>query len=112
VGVGINVHTRDFPDDLAGRATSIALHAASPPDRAVVLADLLAGLDRDLELVAGRGLGLVHARLGAADALRGSRVRTESDEGVAEGIDLDGRLLVRRDDGILARWTAGEVHLV
>jgi BirA family biotin operon repressor/biotin-[acetyl-CoA-carboxylase] ligase len=126
VGVGINVHTRDFPEDLAGRATSIALHAASPPDRAVVLADLLAGLDRDLQLVASRGLGLVHARLSAADALRGSRVRTDSDgtsgalprrgphqnEGVAEGIDLDGRLLVRRDDGILARWTAGEVHLV
>jgi hypothetical protein len=36
-------------------------------------------------------------------------------EGLAEGIDLEGRLMVRltggKDDGILARWAAGEVHL-
>jgi biotin-(acetyl-CoA carboxylase) ligase len=77
----------------------------------VVLSDVLAGLDRDLELAAARGLGLVHARLMQADALRGARVESESGVGTAEGIDLDGRLLVRRDDGILERWSAGEVHL-
>lgn len=116
VGVGINVHTREFPDDLAARATSVALLAdrtsPHPPDRAEILADLLRGLDRDLALVAARGLGLVHARLSHADALRGARVRSESGEGVAEGIDLDGRLLIRRDNGMLTRWVAGEVHLV
>jgi biotin-(acetyl-CoA carboxylase) ligase len=31
---------------------------------------------------------------------------------MAGGIDDDGRLLVRRDDGVIARWSAGEVHLV
>jgi hypothetical protein len=34
------------------------------------------------------------------------------DEGVASGINEDGRLLVRRADDTLAAWTAGEVHLV
>jgi biotin-(acetyl-CoA carboxylase) ligase len=28
------------------------------------------------------------------------------------GIDEEGRLLVRRADGALARWISGEVHLV
>jgi BirA family biotin operon repressor/biotin-[acetyl-CoA-carboxylase] ligase len=117
VGVGINVHTRAFPEELASRATSIALECepgSPPPDRAEVLADFLSALDRDLVLVSERGLGLVHARLTAADALRGARVATDGDAegGVAEGIDLEGRLLVRRADGILARWNAGEVHLV
>jgi biotin-(acetyl-CoA carboxylase) ligase len=84
-----------------------------PPDRATILADVLAQLDRDLHIVVGRGLSLVRARLEAGDALKGSRVRSESgDEGVASGIDDEGRLLVRRDDGVLARWSAGEVHLV
>jgi len=113
VGVGINVHTRDFPEDIAGRATSIALASRAPPDRAAVLADVLACLDRDLHVVAARGLGLLRARLEAADALRGNRVRNDTgDEGTASGIDDDGRLLVRRDDGVLTRWSAGEVHLV
>jgi BirA family biotin operon repressor/biotin-[acetyl-CoA-carboxylase] ligase len=114
VGVGINVHTRVFPADIEERATSIALASPSvPPDRATILADVLAQLDRDLHIVVGRGLSLVRARLEAGDALKGSRVRSESgDEGVASGIDDEGRLLVRRDDGVLARWSAGEVHLV
>ena len=111
VGIGINVHAREFPEEIEHRATSIARIAASPPDRAEVLVDVLAGLQRDLELVAARGLGMVHTRLARADALAGAVVSSESGEGVAEGIDLDGRLLVRRPDGILARWGAGEVHL-
>jgi BirA family transcriptional regulator, biotin operon repressor / biotin---[acetyl-CoA-carboxylase] ligase len=116
IGIGINVHTRTFPHEIADRATSIALASASgagPPDRAQILADVLASLDGDLHVVAGHGLGLVRARLEAADALCGRRVRGEGgDQGLASGIDDDGRLMVQRDDGVLARWVAGEVHLV
>ena len=116
VGIGINVHTRDFPEDIAARASSVALLSKKPPDRAEILADAIAALDRDLALAAARGLGLVHARLSAADALRGRRVQSDMGsgirEGTAEGIDLDGRLMVRGDDGLLTRWAAGEVHLV
>jgi BirA family transcriptional regulator, biotin operon repressor / biotin---[acetyl-CoA-carboxylase] ligase len=114
VGIGINVHTRDFPADIVPRATSIALLAGAddpPPDRGEILADVLAALDRDVELVAARGLGLVHARLSSSDALNGKRVTSDNGSGLAAGIDLEGRLLVRGDDGVLARWGAGEVHL-
>ena len=112
VGIGINVHTRAFPEELAGNATSLALLGAREPDRAELLADTLATLDRDVHLAADRGLGLLHARLAAVDALRGVRVRGEVGEGTAEGIDLEGRLLVRGDDGVVMRWGAGEVHLL
>ncbi len=112
VGIGINVHTRDFPPEIAERATSIALHAASPPDRARILVDVVAGLDRDLAHVAARGLGLVHARLAAADALVGRRVTLEEGTGIARGIDLEGRLLLDRDDGARLRVSAGEVTLI
>jgi BirA family transcriptional regulator, biotin operon repressor / biotin---[acetyl-CoA-carboxylase] ligase len=125
VGVGLNVHTRDFPKEIAPRATSIALVTSSfdrvarsenapssrPVDRGEILADFLAALDRDVELVAARGLGLVHARLSSADALRGHFVTSENGSGTAEGIDVEGHLLVRNEEGILARWGAGEVHL-
>jgi len=113
VGIGINVHTRIFPDEIAERATSVAVAAKGVPlERASLLAAVLASYDRDLHVVLSRGLGLVRARLEAADALRGKRVKSDSgDQGVASGIDDDGCLVVRRDDGSLARWAAGEVHL-
>jgi BirA family biotin operon repressor/biotin-[acetyl-CoA-carboxylase] ligase len=113
IGIGINVHTREFPPDLADRATSVALCASvAPPDRGAILADVLATLDRDLHVVQ-RGLGLFRARLEAADVLHGRRVRVDSgDEGVACGIDDDGRLCVRRQDGVLSHWSSGQVHLV
>jgi BirA family biotin operon repressor/biotin-[acetyl-CoA-carboxylase] ligase len=114
VGIGINVHTRHFPPDLETVATSVAL--ASPgaePHRAAILADTLASLDRDLHVVATRGLGLVRERLASADALRGLRVRNDAGTtGVAAGIDDDGCMRVLQDDGTMARWISGEVHLV
>ncbi len=117
VGMGINVHTREFPPTVADGATSVALVSGpspQPPDRAEILVDALAALDHDLHVVVERGLGLFRARLEAADALRGLRVRNDAgEEGTASGIDDEGRLLVRRQGGAdaLERWVSGEVHL-
>jgi BirA family biotin operon repressor/biotin-[acetyl-CoA-carboxylase] ligase len=120
VGIGLNVHTRDFPEELAAMATSLALERANDArrdenagalHRGDILADLLARLDHDLTHVAGRGLGIVYARIQAADALRGRRVKTDALEGIAEGIDTEGRLVVKRDNGTVERLFSGEVHL-
>ena len=118
VGVGVNVHQRSFPKELENHAVSVATFATEAPgapqlDRAAILADILAGIDRDVSHVATRGLGLVHARLTAADALANKRVTTDDGTtGVALGIELDGALCVRKDDGTLVRLAAGEVHIV
>ncbi len=115
VGVGLNVHARAFPEELA-HATSIAIERAARglgpgADRASLLADVLAGLDRDVELVAHRGLAPVRSRLAACDALEGRDVEVDDARGVASGIDTEGRLLVRMPDGTTKRVVAGEVHL-
>jgi len=113
IGIGLNVHQRSFPDELADTATSVASFAKVPADRAAILADVLAGIDREVSHVAARGLGLVHARLTAADALLHKRISTDDGiTGVAVGIDLDGTLRVRADDRSVVRLVAGEVHLV
>lgn len=122
VGMGINVLGRTLPADVATTATSIAIErdarAALPAmGRAEILADVLGGLERDVELVAHKGLGYVHARLTRHDALRGHAVESVGDggggelRGVAEGIDLDGRLRVRREDGTLVHVSSGEMRL-
>jgi BirA family transcriptional regulator, biotin operon repressor / biotin---[acetyl-CoA-carboxylase] ligase len=112
VGVGINVHTRAFPDEIKSLATSVALHSKLQPDRALILARLLEALDRDIGPVAKHGLGVVHARIDAIDALKGSTVRGELGEGIAAGIDTDGRLRVIRENKPIDTWVAGEVHLL
>jgi BirA family biotin operon repressor/biotin-[acetyl-CoA-carboxylase] ligase len=117
VGIGINVHSQRFPDEIASRASSVSLvwrrarPGAPPPDRAELLADVLARLDREAHMVAARGLGTLHARLQAVDALRGANVRSDHGEGVGAGLDAEGRLLVAGADGVVARWSAGEVTL-
>jgi BirA family transcriptional regulator, biotin operon repressor / biotin---[acetyl-CoA-carboxylase] ligase len=115
VGIGINVHTRAFPADLESIATSIALAARGGRalDRGEILADVLQALDRTVEHVAHRGLGLVHGRLVEHDLLAGQGV--ESDDGaicgVGAGIDLDGRLLVRTEDGTIQAVSSGEIRM-
>jgi BirA family transcriptional regulator, biotin operon repressor / biotin---[acetyl-CoA-carboxylase] ligase len=108
VGVGLNVHTREFPDGLA--ATSVARESNVPVSRAELLADILAAIDHDAEHVAHRGLGILHARLRAVDVLAGRRI--ERDDGVrgrAVGIDVEGRLVVEQDDGSRVKIASGEV---
>jgi biotin-(acetyl-CoA carboxylase) ligase len=63
--------------------------------------------------VAHRGLGLVHGRLTAHDALDGRAVESEdaSLSGVACGIDPEGRLMVRRSDGVVTKVASGEIRL-
>jgi BirA family transcriptional regulator, biotin operon repressor / biotin---[acetyl-CoA-carboxylase] ligase len=107
VGIGVNVHTRNFPDDLAPFATSISLEGGQC-DRDALLEAIVENLDHDVEHVVHRGLGLVHARLERADYLRGRDL--EGDLGRAEGIDDDGRLLVRKPDGVLVRLSSGEIR--
>lgn len=124
VGIGINVLTRSLPEEVAGIATSIALErdarggGAGELDRAEILADVLAQLDRDAGHVAHKGLGLVHARLTRHDALAGKQVESVAEDGtpgelrgIASGIDLDGRLLVRGEDGVLTRVASGEMRV-
>ena len=106
VGIGINVHTREFPPEL--NATSVALEGGRDVDRGALLADVLARLDHDVEHVVHRGLGLVHDRLTRHDALVGREVTVDALSGIASGIDPDGRLLLRDAAGILHHVSSGE----
>jgi BirA family transcriptional regulator, biotin operon repressor / biotin---[acetyl-CoA-carboxylase] ligase len=106
LGIGLNVGTERFPDDLADTATSLRLAGLrrSPEE---VLRDVLSSLDEWLGAPPARVLGAWHSR----DALKGERVRWSDGEGVAGGIDDSGALLVETADGRVS-LDAGEVHLL
>jgi BirA family biotin operon repressor/biotin-[acetyl-CoA-carboxylase] ligase len=106
LGIGLNVALRDgdFPDELRGRAGTLGL---DPTAIEPTLGRLLAAAEHWLQAPSDSVLEAVRDR----DALRGHGVRWAQGEGVADGIDDEGRLLVRRADGGRVSLDAGEVHL-
>jgi BirA family transcriptional regulator, biotin operon repressor / biotin---[acetyl-CoA-carboxylase] ligase len=96
LGIGINVNQDEsqLPADARVPVGSLRSLTGRLFDREQVLAALLGRLG---ELYAGwrdGGFGAVQAELGARDFLRGRRVSVNGVEGLAGGLDPEGRLLV------------------
>jgi BirA family biotin operon repressor/biotin-[acetyl-CoA-carboxylase] ligase len=106
VGIGLNVRTREFPEELRERATSLALEGGEAT-LADALAALLPALDRWLMAPAAEVLAAWRER----DALRGERVEWMGGAGTAAGIADSGALVVETDNGERVELDAGEVHL-
>jgi BirA family biotin operon repressor/biotin-[acetyl-CoA-carboxylase] ligase len=106
LGIGINVALRedDLPPELRGRAGTLG---RPEEDVEVVLRDVLGALEARLAEPAD---ALLRA-WGARDALAGEHVSWTGGEGVADGVDAQGRLRVRLAGGGTAALEAGEVHL-
>jgi len=113
VGLGLNVNldVSTLPE-IAATATSLSAALGRPVARLPLLQRLLQ------EVEAGYGDVAQGEALRAAWAARlstlGQMVRVTGgteDEGLAEGVDADGALLLRRADGTLGRITVGDVTL-
>lgn len=114
--VGIGVNLAHHPDDTDRRATSLAAHGAAPDpaDFAETLADAFA---RWLSIWRGQGLVPVRARwlerahpIGTALTARladGTAV-----DGLFDGLDPDGALILRLADGATRVIHAGDVFLL
>lgn len=109
-GIGVNVRTRDFPEEFAGRACSLWPRAVSRNRLAAEIAVRLLNFAADLGardfLEEYRRRSLV---LGKAVAFtRGCGER----RALAVGIGENGELIVRYDDGREEALNAGEVWLL
>lgn len=115
IGVGLNVRTPSFPEEIAAIATSLALAGARDLERNRVAVDVLISIEdacRELEEssnAASRSTVLDELRV--RDWLSGRAVSVGDVSGVAQGIDDEGRLLVRRPDGTIGAVVSGEVSL-
>ncbi|HYQ45892.1 MAG TPA: biotin--[acetyl-CoA-carboxylase] ligase [Polyangiaceae bacterium] len=112
VGIGLNVATRDFPPEIAPRATSLALLGAGHVEREPLLQAILNALALRLDRYQQAGVTGILDELNAADALRGKRVRVDGQEGIGGGLDEQGRLLLRDDVGAVHAIVAGTVELL
>lgn len=111
IGVGCNVQWSGYPPELEDTATACDREAGHPVDRAVLLDAFLTRLTARIET-----LDAVASDYRARLATIGRRVRVElTDEtfdGIATGVDDQGRLVVQPDAGPSVTIAAGDVvHL-
>jgi BirA family biotin operon repressor/biotin-[acetyl-CoA-carboxylase] ligase len=112
VGIGINVNTTSFPDDLADKATSLRLAGGGPLELSEVLARVLASFETAYEnfRVLGPAAAIPLWEAHADPFLRSkARVDGRDIEGVAVGVLPDGSLQIRDDDDVIHRVVSGEV---
>jgi len=112
VGVGLNVGTRELPEELRDSATSLSLLGVSGPGREVLLVDLLEALGARVGSYERAGLEPMLDELRRHDALRGRRVRIEGVTGTAQGVDRDGALVVEDGAGARHRILSGTVETI
>ncbi len=116
IGVNLNVDRAEFPEEFRAHATSLASHTGRRIDRATFARCLYHRLERTLDACAQGGFAAVRGGFEARFRMPGQRVRVQELDGsdiagIALGIDADGALRVRRDDGREVRVVAGDVTI-
>lgn len=114
LAVGIGVNLRHAPQDVERPAAAFAEHMAGPPPEPVAALEVLAAAFERWRL-AWSTQGFAPISEGWSQRATGIGQRCEARlphrtlSGVAEGLDHDGALRLRLDDGALERITAGDV---
>ncbi|HZH98400.1 MAG TPA: biotin--[acetyl-CoA-carboxylase] ligase, partial [Fimbriimonadaceae bacterium] len=91
IGVGVNLHQREFPPEIAQRATSVRLEFGEAPEAL----DLLRGsFDRLATFPEPCSWSALEDRWSQRDSTPGKPYRTAEEEGTALGIDREGALLL------------------
>lgn len=112
IGIGINVHQREFPSGLATPATSLDQETGRRIRRQSLLATLLKSLEREaLGLEDPGACGAVSARVERSSTwVRGRVVEVhgpQSCTGITAGLDENGFLLVQTTAGLQTVQTGG-----
>ncbi len=114
VGIGINVHQPQFPEELREIATSLQIETGRSWPRQELLLALLQSLDCEAAALADsaeRAAQSIRERLEAGSSwIRGKRVRVDENggfTGVTEGLDARGFLRVRTVEGLRTVLSGG-----
>ena len=115
IGVGINVNIREFPEEMADKATSLYLESGREFDRSQIPGLVMEAFEEYYEKFAATcDLSGLKEEYESILANYNQPVRVlakEPYEGVARGITDGGELLVEKTDGTIVAVSAGEVSV-
>lgn len=115
-GIGINLDG-ELPGELGERGITLAEAAGAPIDRDAFIESLLAHVEKWVERYVGVGLAaivpawterMVHGLIARATPMHDDAPIV----GVVAGLDSDGSLLLRTDDGTIHRVRSGDVEVL
>ncbi len=114
IGIGVDVNHSSMPAELAAIATSLRMAAGAPQSRLKVLVRLLRHLETYYNRFLAEGSEPIVSRFAEVSSFaKGKRVRittaTETYTGVTDGLESNGLLRVRRDDGRITPVISGDV---
>lgn len=112
LGIGINANQTEFPEEIRDRASSLKLESGKFVNRNTLVAGILDHIGRLLPQMQTDFSGVL-AQISERSTVLGKALQLHSGgipiEGVAEGLDEEGHLLLRMQDGALRSFSAGEV---
>ncbi|MDN5302635.1 MAG: BirA family transcriptional regulator [Thermoanaerobacteraceae bacterium] len=115
IGTGINVNNDIFPDEIKDKAISLKIAAGNAVDRIQILAGFLERLEYHYKTAMARGFEPVLNDWRKLCCNLGKPVeiitRDGSFTGIAEDIDEQGALIVKKTDGKFERVLSGDVSL-
>ena len=115
IGVGINVNIKEFPEEMADKATSLYLESGREFDRSQIPGLVMEAFEKYYEKFAATcDLSGLKEEYESILANYNQPVRVlakEPYEGVARGITEGGELLVEKTDGTIVAVSAGEVSV-
>ncbi|MCX7655360.1 MAG: biotin--[acetyl-CoA-carboxylase] ligase [Treponemataceae bacterium] len=124
IGIGLNIHQRDFPPELVSRATSLALvqnmhqefsFRPLPLDRNTILSRILGELQEVLFSDAGWQNEVerrLYKRGEVISFVPGLPDKGPAIEGILEGISPEGAIVLRSLDGVPQRFVSGEIRFL
>jgi BirA family biotin operon repressor/biotin-[acetyl-CoA-carboxylase] ligase len=112
VVIGIGVNLAHHPEGLERPTVSLASLGVSPPDPHIFLLDLVQAFARWLQRWRSEGLAPIRAQWLQRAHPIGTALSTGGREGLFEGLDGDGALLLRHADGTIETVRAGDVFLL
>lgn len=114
VGIGINVNTEYFPEELENTACSLYTEAGAKFERNAVISAVWKHFERLYDSFKQGGFSSVKGSYEENCINIGKRVRVISSEGyeaLAVGVNDNGELLVEKDNGEIAAVFSGEVSI-
>ncbi len=114
IGVNVNMAPETLPPEVSVFSTSLAAEAGDRINRTLLLQEHLRSLERWYQVFLANSPEVLQ-EWQKLNMTVGSQIRVvgvgETLEGLAQGIDEDGRLIIRLDDGSIRFVSAGDVSL-
>ncbi len=114
VGISVNLLMADYPEELREIATSLRIESGAPVSREQLIAAFFKEFDKWYPIYLTEGFGPVRAVWEALCVNIDQQVRVQTPmgliEGIAQGLDEYGALLVRQADGRITKVYSGDVN--